>query len=169
MLRHVRVLSLAILLALSAQAEAADWQLQPAEGSRGAVLTLGGGEPGSYRFECAGNEVVITETGVTKLVDLKTGKPIGDDAQAVMPAGAAMMALFGGKGDPDFRPAEATKNPAGGWDLTMRLPRNDKQLKAIGKSDMMSLFTTGYTIAVPMDAAAKAKWNDFLQRCAAAA
>ena len=70
-----------------------------------------------------------------------------------------------GKGDPQFVPAEAVKNPAGGWNLTIRLPKNDKQLKAIEKSAMMSLFTTGYTMAVQMDGAARAKWNDFMQRC----
>ncbi len=30
---------------------------------------------------------------------------------------------------------------------------------------MMSLFTTGYTMAVVMDGAARAKWNDFMRRC----
>ena len=165
MAHYARIFSLAAMLALSAPAEAADWQLQPAQPNHGATLTYAAGEPVSYRFECAANEVIVTETGVTKLLDLKTGKPIGDDMQAVMPSGAAMMALFSGKGEPDFMPAEAVKNAAGGWDLTVRLPRDDKQLKAIGKSEMMSLFTTGYTIAVPMDAAARAKWNDFMQRC----
>ena len=155
------------MLAMSAQAEAAEWQLQPADGSHGVILTFGSGEAVSYRFECASNEVIVTETGVTKLLDVKTGSTIGDDANAVMPAGAAMMALFGGKGDPQFVPAVAVKNLAGGWNLTIRLPKNDKQLKAIGKSDMMSLFTTGYTMAVPMDGAARAKWNDFVQRCKA--
>jgi hypothetical protein len=153
------------MLAMSSQAEAADWQLQSADGSHGVVLTVGSGEPVSYRFECASDEVIVTETGVTKLLDLKTGSTIADDANAVMPPGAAMMALFGGKGDPQFVPAEAVKNPAGGWNLTIRLPKNDKQLKAVGKSVMMSLFTTGYTMAVPMDGAARAKWNDFMQRC----
>lgn len=109
--------------------------------------------------------MIITETGVTQLIDLKTGKPIGDNAGATMPEGAAMMALFGGKGDPQFIPAEAAKSPAVGWDLTIRLSKTDKQLKEIGKSKMMSLFTTGYTMAVEMDSKARAKWNEFMQRC----
>jgi len=86
-----------------------------------------------------------------------------------MPAGAALMALYAGKGEPDFLPAEAVMNPAGGWDLSIRIPKNDKSLKAIGRSDMLSLFTTGYTMAVPMDAADRRRWNDFMQRCKAAA
>lgn len=167
MSRPVKLFSLAVMLALSARAEAADWQLQPAEGNRSLALIYGSGDPVSYQFECAANHVVVTETGVTKLMDLKTGQPIGDGSGAVMPPGSAMMALYGGKGDPEFLPAEAVKNPAGGWDLTIRLPKGHKQLKAIGKSDMMSLFTTGYTMAVPMDSAARAKWNDFMQRCKA--
>lgn len=165
---HMRPISIAIMLAMSARADAADWQLKPAEGSHGVVLTFGAGEAVSYRFECAPSEVIIMETGVTKLLDVKTGSTIGDDANATMPPGAAMMAVFGGKGDPQFVPAEAVKNPAGGWNLTIRLPKNDKQLKAVGKSEMMSLFTTGYTMAVAMDGASRATWNDFMQRCNAA-
>jgi hypothetical protein len=109
--------------------------------------------------------MVVTQTGVTKLLDLRTGSAIGDDAAAVMPDGAAMMALFDGKSDPEFVPAAAAKNPAGGWDLTIRLPKKDKQLKAIGRSDMLSLFTTGHTMAVPMDNASRRTWSAFLKRC----
>jgi hypothetical protein len=166
--RHAKMFGFAALLALAAQVDAADWQLQPAQTGHGPTLTYGSGGVLSYRFECTANEVIVTETGVTKLIDLKSGQPIGDGAQAVMPAGAAVMALFTGKGDPEFLPAEAAKNAAGGWDLTIRLPKDDKRLKAVGKSDAMSLFTTGYTVAIQMDAAARAKWNDFLQRCKAA-
>jgi hypothetical protein len=165
---RVKLVSFFAMLALSAQARAADWQLQAAEGSHGAVLTYGAGQPVSYRFECAPNEVIVTETGVTKLLDLKSGNPIGDDEHAVMSPGAAMMALFSGKGDPQFVPAEAVKNPAVGWNLTIRLPKNDRQLKAVDKADMISLFTTGYTQAVAMDGAARAQWKNFMQRCNAA-
>lgn len=109
--------------------------------------------------------IVVTETGVTELLDLTTGKPVGDDAQAVMTPGAAMMALFSGKGEPKFMPAEAVKNPLGGWDLTIRLLKDDRQIKAVTKSKMISLFTTGYTMAVVMDASSKSKWSDFVRGC----
>lgn len=99
------------------------------------------------------------------MLDLRTGETIKDGPNAVMPAGAALMALYGGKGEPKFVPAEAVKNSAGGWDLTIRLKRDDKQLKAIGKSEMISLFTTGFTMAVTMDDTARVSWNDFMQRC----
>lgn len=48
---------------------------------------------------------------------------------------------------------------------TIRLPKSDKQIRAVGKAEMMSLFTTGYTMAVVMDGAAREKWNDFMRRC----
>ncbi len=82
-----------------------------------------------------------------------------------MPEGAAMMALYAGKGDPQFMPAEAVKNPAGGWDLTIRLHKSDKQIQAVSKSVMMSLFTTGYTMAVAMNASSRTTWVRFMQRC----
>jgi hypothetical protein len=156
---------LAIAGLFSLQAETSGWVIHPAEGDRGEILTFVSGKKVTYRFECTARDVVVIETGVTKLLDLKTGKQIDDGADAVMPPNAAMMAVFSGKGDPQFRPAEAAKNPAGGWDLTIRLPKDDKQLKAIGKSEMMSLFTTGYTMAVAMDAGDRAVWNGFLNRC----
>jgi hypothetical protein len=163
----VRLLSLAPLLVASAPAQPAGWQLQPQVGGHGPVLTFNAGDPVSYRFECTPNDVIVTETGVTKLMDLKTGQTIADDVEAVMPSGAALMALFAGKGDPQFIPAEAVKNATNGWDLTIRLPRDDKQIKAVGKAEMMSLFTTGYTMAVAMDGDARAKWKRFMQSCQA--
>ena len=166
-LSHIATFAIAAMLAVSGQAKVNDWHLQPAEQGRGVLLTFASGASVSYRFECTTTDVIVTETGVTKLLDLKTGKQIGDGADAVMPEGSAMMAVFGGKGDPQFKPAVATKNSAGGWDLTIRLPKDDKQLKAVGKSEMMSLFTTGYTMAVTMDAPARGVWNDFMKRCQA--
>lgn len=156
---------IAIAIFIPASAQAANWEIHHGPDKEGAVLTFDTGNPVSYRFECTAKEVIVTETGVTKLIDLKSGQPIGDGAGAAMPEGAAIMALFGGKGDPQFIPAEATKNPKLGWDLTIRLSKTDKQLKAIGKSEMMSLFTTGYTMAVAMDSEARSKWNEFMQRC----
>jgi hypothetical protein len=161
-MRFLPMCALAATIALSSGVEAAGWQMQPGSTP---LLTYGAGDPVSYRFECAAGGVIVTETGVTKLMNLKTGTQIGDDAQATMPDGSAMMALFGGKGEPDFVPAQAAKNPAGGWDLTIRLAKDDKQLKGVSKSEMISLFTTGYTMAIVMDDNARAKWNDFMRRC----
>lgn len=168
------MLVLATLLALAGasapllQSAASGWVVHPPEGSHGEMLTLEVGEKQSYRLECTAREVIVTETGVTKLMDLKTGKQIDDGPDAVMSPGAALMAVFGGKGQPEFQPAAAVKNPTGGWDLTIRLPKADKMLSAVGKSEMMSLFTTGFTTGVAMKADDRAIWNDFLKRCRAA-
>lgn len=167
MSRAVKNISIALALSLPMQANAAEWQLQPAIEGRGPILTYGSNEPVSYRFECTLSTVIVTETGVTNLMDFGTGARVEDGPGAVMTPGAAMMALYGGKGDPVFIPAEATKNPNGGWDLTVHLPKNHKQLKAVGNSEMMSLFTSGYTMAVGMDGAARATWNDFMRSCKA--
>jgi hypothetical protein len=167
MLKHICMIGSGLVLVASAQVEAAGWALQAASGPLS--LTFNSGEAVSYRFECAPTEIIITETGVTELLDLKTGNRIADGADAKMPPGAAMMALYSGNGTPQLIPAQFAKNPAGGWDLTIRLPKNDRQLKAMGHSQMMSLFTTGYTMGVKMDEDARAKWNDFMQRCNVAA
>lgn len=166
MLRYA--LALATFAALPAHAQKSNgWELHPAQGDRTLALTYAAGQPVSYRFECGAQDVIITETGVTQLMDLQTGKPIADDAAGPLPPGAAMMALFGGKGEPAFQPAESVKNPAGGWDLTIRMPKGDKRLTTMGKSEMMSLFTTGFTMAVVMEAGDRAIWSDFLTKCRA--
>ena len=168
MLRNIGIFGLAVMLAISVPAEALEWQLYPASDSRGTLLTFHSDKAVEYRFECALDKVIVTQTGVTKLMNLATGAPVGDGQDAAMPRGAAMMALFAGKGSPKFVPAEALKNPAGGWDLTIELPKTDKQLKTVDKSDMISLLSTGYTMAAPMDADAHAKWNAFMEQCNAA-
>ena len=165
MLLFSTMASLAGMSAALLQAATGGWMLHPADAAHREVLTYDAGAPVSYRFECLPSEVIVVQTGVTKLVDLNSGKQIDDGPDAVMPAGAAMMAVFGGKGQPQFQPAAAVKNPAGGWDLTIHLSKNDNQLKAIGKSEMVSLFTTGYTMAVAMSADDRALWNGFLARC----
>lgn len=158
--------AVAVMFAASA-ARSAGWELQAPAPGRGVVLTHDAGETSDYRFECAGPSIIITNRGVTKLMDLTTGQPVAEDAAPPLPAGAALMALFAGKGQPDFQPAEATRNPDGGWDLTIRLVLQDKAVKAIAKAKLLSLFTSGFTAAVEMDGPARAKWVDFMQQCQA--
>ena len=160
--------ALAATLALAAAADTGKgWQLQPADGSHGEVLTFKADGEISYRFECTANAVVVTQVGNTTLTERRNGRAIDDGPDAGMADGAATMAIFGGKGDLRFQPAEAVKNPAGGWDITIRLPKDDKQLKAIAKSERLSLFSTGYAIEVVMSSGARAKWTDFMKRCQA--
>lgn len=155
-------------LTLSVGADAAGWRSLPAEAGHGPTLSYDTDTAISYRFACGASDVAVTQTGVTGLLDLRTGTKIGDDQGAAMPDGAALMALFSGKGDPEFMPAQAVKNPTRGWDLTIRLPKDDRRLKALGKAEMLSLFTTGYTMAVTMDAPARSQWNAFLTLCQSA-
>jgi hypothetical protein len=167
-LSNFAILSLAGVVALFGQTPTLGWHLQSTEGDHSLVLTYAAESGLSYRFDCGADGIIVTQTGVTELMDLKTGEKIGDGPDAVMTDGAALMAVFGGKGDPAFKPAEAKRNPAGGWDLTIRLPKNDKQLKTVGRSNLLSLFTTGITMDVEIDAPTRATWNDFLRRCQAA-
>lgn len=165
MYNPIAFIAVITFFAQDAVADGSNWTLQTTASGREAVLSLQINDMIAYRFACGASDVVVTETGVTKLIDFRDGKPIGDDAGAVMPGGAAVMALYGGKGDPKFQPAAAVKNPAGGWDLTIRVPKNDKQLAAIAKGEIMSLFTTGYTAAVVLNDDARSKWRTFLSQC----
>ena len=69
----------------------------------------------AYIFECAPDAVVITYTGATDLLDTRNDGKVGDLPGSAMPEGAAMMALYTGKGDPNFLPAQYAPNPAKGW------------------------------------------------------
>ncbi|PXA97489.1 hypothetical protein DMC47_13570 [Nostoc sp. 3335mG] len=161
--------TLGLITALSVaalQTEAGGWTIEPAGAGRGEVLSLQLGSGQSYRFECTPGDVIVTQTGVTQLLDVRTNTKVGDGPDAVMPEGAAMMALYSGK-DPEFQPARAVKNPAGGWDLTIRVAKDDKLLNAMPKSKTMSLFTTGFTTAVQMSDQARKVWKGFLTRCRA--
>lgn len=162
-----KIIAFCALLAIATGAHAAEWSLETGEKAAGPVLTLPLDGAASYRFVCRPDGVEATQTAVTKLVSLQSGQPIGDAPDAVMPPGAAMMAVYGGNGEPRFVPAAASHNPAGGWNLTVKLGKNDPQWATLLKGEMMSLFTTGTTTAVPLDAAGRRTWGDFLKRCRA--
>lgn len=153
------------LLAVSAPSLAGDWKAAGAGNGRGETMTLEIDAQRSYIFECTPNAVAITYTGVTDLLDIRGEGKVGDAPGSVMPEGAAMMALYTGKGEPRFLPAEYKPNPMRGWDLTLRIPKNDKALKGLEKADMLSLFTTGYTAANVVDAETRAQFSAFLARC----
>ena len=165
----MRLKSLAICTALLAAspgfAGVPAWSLRPAVGNIGEQLVFDSGAQVTYVFTCEPTDIAVTQTGVTDILDMNTNSKVGDGPDAKMPEGAALMALFGGKGSPDFQPASATKNPNKGWDLTIHLAKNDKQLRAISSSDMISLFTTGYTEAVEVDGQTRDIWKGFLKRC----
>jgi hypothetical protein len=146
-------------------ATAGSWEVVAAGDGHGEKLTFAVDPTRSYVFECGSDAVIVTQTGVTDLLDIRGNGKIGDAPGSVMPEGAAVMALYTGKGDPNFLPTQAAPNIVKGWDLTLRFAKNDKALKALAKADIISLFTTGYTAAVPMDADGHAKLAGFLARC----
>lgn len=120
----------------------------------------------SYLFEC-GDEVTITERGVTTLLDIQTNTKIGDEPGSTITPGASLMALYTGKGQPNLVPAEASPNATHGWDLTIRLSKQDKQLRALSRARMISLFTTGYTMAVAINEGDRKLVADFIDQCIA--
>lgn len=159
------VLLASSLLLVSTPSQAGDWKTSGAGNGRGETMTLNIGSQRSYIFECTPNAVAITYTGVTDLLDVRGKGKVGDAPGSVMPEGAALMALYTGKGEPQFLPAEYKPNPLQGWDLTIRMAKNDKALKGLEKTDMMSLFTTGYTAANAVDGKTRAQFAGFLARC----
>lgn len=159
------VCGFAALLSLTSNAQAQGWGLTPATDVHGLQLIFGSENSPVYEFECGAADISVTNFGVTELLDLQTGQKIEDTPGAVITPGASLMALFTGKGQPDFLPAEAKPNAVKGWDLTIRFAKTDKRIKVLGKSDMISLFTTGYTAAVSMSAGDQAIARDFLGQC----
>lgn len=143
------------------------------EGSRSAPpyrLTLpDAGKGVSYIFDCSGQNLLVTETGVTELLDIKASVPntrVPDTGEGrVMPEGSALLAIFTGRGDPDFKLGSAKANPLKGWDITIELPRTDKVFQNLGKADMLSLFSTGYTALVALEKADRKTMTDFVKEC----
>jgi hypothetical protein len=166
--------TLAVALAFTAMS--AEAQQSPAwkiEGSRAAPpyrLTLPDVSPGmAFIFDCSGDTLKVTETGVTELADMsaKTDRRVPDEGpNRVMPAGSAMMAIYtDGSLKPEFKPGSAVANPVKGWDLTIELGRKDKSFRAIGATKTLSLFTTGITVAVALERADRKLIGDFVKAC----
>lgn len=159
------VCGLAALVMGSGQALAQGWALTPAAAGQDLQLSYTPEQGPSYLFDCTTTDVAVTEFGVTELLDIQTGEKIGDAPGSVMTPGASVMALFTGKGQPEFQPAESVPNAVKGWDMTIHFSKDDKKLRALGKSDMISLFTTGYTAAVEMGKDDRDLARDFLKTC----
>lgn len=160
--RSTLVLALAMI---STPTWAGDWETNGAPEGRGETMVLRLDETRSYIFECTPNAVRVTYTGVTELLNIRGEGNVSDTPGSIMPDGAALMALYTGRGEPQFLPAEYKPNAVKGWDLTLRLSKNDKSLKSLQKASSLSLFTTGYTVANAIDAETRAKFTGFLERC----
>jgi hypothetical protein len=156
-------LGLALLCLTSATAVAAQsggWELGPAA----RIAFSEAGRP-IYVLDCTGSELVVTQFGVTQLVDLQKNRPVGDTEGTALPAGAALMALATDRSEPNLVPASAVRNSGPGWDMTIRLPKNDPALSTLPKAKYVSLFTTGFTRAVTLGKADRALLANFVGQC----
>lgn len=160
-----RATILLVLTILSTPTLAADWKTAGPGNGRGETMILGIDDARSYIFECTPDAVAITYTGVTDLLNIRGEGNVGDAPGSIMPDGAALMALYTGKGEPQFLPAEYKPNEVNGCDLTLRMSKSDKALKSLQKANTLSLFTTGYTVANAIDADTRAQFTGFLERC----
>ncbi len=156
------------LLAIPAAALAHGWQIDGGSVSSPLVLSRDlDGTAVSYQFECRRDHVVVRETGVTQLMDVKTGVKVGDEPGSAMTPGAAYMAIMLDSGQPDLVPAQASANAKKGWDLSIDLPLKAPSLQGLRKAKAMTLMTTGWTILVELDADDRKVIGAFLDRCAA--
>lgn len=157
---------LVALASVATTATAAGWQVEGQPGATPYRLSFAVSENVSYAFECRPDGVLVSETGVTQLMDVQTGAKIGDEPGATISPGAAyLMLMTKPKASPDFIPAKATPNPVRGWNLSVLLPKTDKQWRALPKAQMVSLMTTGWTGAVMLDAQSRAVISGFVQGC----
>jgi hypothetical protein len=108
----------------------------------------------------------VSFLGVTELVDPATGARVGDAPGSTMIPGAARMALIAGKAKPAYRPAEAAPHPGGGWDLTIRLSKNDPGFRAIPRAPIVALVTTNMVIMVPVRESSNALYGIFARETA---
>jgi hypothetical protein len=161
------VLASVLAFAATAAAEPGAWRVEGQPGGSLYRLSLDGRGPNvTYAFECRPDGVLITETGVTQLTDIQTGKKVGDDPGSSITSGAAFLALMSDpKASPDLLPAKATPNPARGWDLSVVVPKTDKQWRALPRAKMMTLMTTGWTVGVKLDDAARKVIAGFVAGC----
>jgi len=143
------------------------------EGSRAAppyrLVLPNAGTGVSYIFDCSGTNLPVTETGVTELLDMSTrnNSRVPDTGESrTFPQGSAMLAVVTNpKADPKFVSGTAKLNPNKGWDITIELPKKDKSVQDLGRSDFVSLFSTGYTGVVVLNGPDKKTVSDFIKEC----
>lgn len=120
-----------------------------------------------YSLDCSGPGLVVTQFGVTRLVDLQRNRPVGDTEIGALPEGAAVMALATDEAEPDMVPASAVRSAGPGWDMTIRLPTNDPAFLSLPRAAFVSLFTTGFTRAVELSKSDRKMFAAFVSRCRA--
>jgi hypothetical protein len=153
---------IAALLAPAAAAAPPDgWTLGPA-----AQITYGEAGKLLYRLDCTGPDLVVTQFGVTELLDLEANKPVADTEGTALPRGAALMSLATDRTDePKLVPAVAVRNPVKGWDMTIRLAKGDPVLRSLPRAKYISLFTTGFTRMSEPSRADRERLATFVGQC----
>jgi hypothetical protein len=154
------------LLATAARAEPSPWQVEgsPSTPPFRLSLTLED-RNGAYQFECGPDEVRVTETGVTDLMDVFTGAKVDTAPGTIVPEGALSMALYTREVKSPMTKATAVPNATEGWDLTIVLPKTDAAFRSLATSKVVSLATTGWTTAVTLDDEDRKVIAGFVARC----
>jgi hypothetical protein len=156
------VLALLASGATGSDSAAGGWQ------AAGRVLTYSEAGAPIYVLDCTGAELAVTQYGVTQLLDVKQNQPVADRQGTSLPEGAAFMALATDKvEEPQMIAATAVRNANTGWDMTIRLRKNDPTFRSLPKAKMISLFTTGFTRMVMPSKEEKAMLAAFVSECRA--
>ena len=165
--RHAGLLgSLLFLTAGPALAESSGWQVIGGSDSNPFQLRFGYAQPAvTYVIDCRVDKIIVTETGVTELMDIQTGQKVSDSPGSSITPGASAMALFTDRVQPKMIPAIAKANVTKGWDLTIELPKNDRAFRSLSTATTMSLMTTGWTGAVEIGPSDHAIIAGFVNRC----
>jgi hypothetical protein len=154
------MLALLSTSAPAADAPAGGWQVA------GRVLTYSEAGAPIYVLDCTASDLAVTQYGVTQLLDVKQNKPVADRQGTTLPEGAAFMALATEKvEEPQMIAATAVRNANTGWDMTIRLRKNDPTFRSLPRAKMISLFTTGFTRMVTPSKEEKAMLAAFVSEC----
>ncbi|NYT42991.1 hypothetical protein HZY97_19615 [Sphingomonas sp. R-74633] len=141
------ILGLGLCLALVQPVAASEsgWRLIAATPDHGLQLAY----TELYLFECGARDVKATQFGITGLTDIRTGKDIPDTPGAKVTPGAAWMSLFvDNDAEPEMHAAKAVPNAFKGWDMTIRLAKDDKNFRQMGRGGGVSLLNPGKTVPV---------------------
>jgi len=120
----------------------------------------------SFEFDCAGSRVKVWSKGVVGLKHFKTGAAFGDGQDVPVPREGVMLTLAVDALPQTPTPAQASHNPAGGWDLVMEIAKNDRTFAALPNAKLMSVIALADATAVMLGEADRGVIGAFVTRCA---
>lgn len=166
----MRPLLLGLVVALAAStAVRADsiWRVTGAPGDPvfALIATINANKGATWTFQCEAETIAVMQTAVTDLMDIQTGQKVADGPGAVMAPGAAVMGLMSDKNNSGFLPALTRPNPRLGWDMMIRLPKKDRALRGLAKAKLVTVMTTGFTVAAFIEPEDRLVITGFLDRC----